>query len=140
MYIYIYIYIYMLSWPWKRWRFFVSPNKRSFRALGCVVRGLDLGRWAKICARELASGLQWPPGASHHQASPFTTTYYHPPSPTTNDKYDIEVSSTTLGPKFKCQSVLTMKPPFQTHTQIFLPGYRNLLDLFHLLRGSRAPK
>ena len=32
-----------------------SPNKRSFRSPGGVVRGLDYINQAKICARELAS-------------------------------------------------------------------------------------
>ena len=32
-----------------------SPNKRSFIGPGGFGRGLDLGGWANICARELAS-------------------------------------------------------------------------------------
>ena len=59
MYIYICISIYL------------SPNKRSFRGPGSVVRGLDLQHGAKICAWEVASmvsrglhGLPWSPVVS----------------------------------------------------------------------------
>ena len=34
--------------------FFYSSNKRSFRGTGGFRRGLNLGCWAKLCARELA--------------------------------------------------------------------------------------
>ena len=57
-----------------------SPIKRSFRGPGGIVKGLDLRRQTKMCARELASvasrGLQG-----------------IPPPATTNDKYE------TLEPK-----------------------------------------
>ena len=44
-----------LTHPPTRPRSICSPNKRSFRGPGWVVRLLDSRRRAKICARELAS-------------------------------------------------------------------------------------
>ena len=103
---------------------FCSPNKRSFRGPGGVGRGLDLGSQAQKCARDVASvasrGLQEPSTTTttHHHPPPPTTIYHHLPPPTTNDRYDIKVSNTILGPKLEYQSVLIIKQPFQTRTDI----------------------
>ena len=53
--------------------------------------------------------------------------------------YNYKGSNITLGPTFRCQSVSTIKPPFQIHPDISArlsksPGS------FHRLQGSRARK
>ena len=60
---------------------FYYPNKRSFRGPSGVLKGLDLGGQAKICARELAfvafRGLQGP--LANAITTPTITTCHHPP-------------------------------------------------------------
>ena len=65
-----------------------SPNKRSFRGHGGVGRGLDLGGWAEICERELASVV-----------SVVSRGFQAPPvDDGTDNRYISKVSNTTLGP------------------------------------------
>ena len=77
----------------------IRQTSEALRGPGGVV-GLDLGGWAKISARELASvasrGLQGPLVTTHHQhlqpttyhLPPPTTTTYHHPSPIIKDQYN----------------------------------------------------
>ena len=79
----MFFYIVSEVWVFRRTVTCYSANKRSFRRPEGVVRGLDLGHWAKICVQELTSvvsrGIQRLPTTTHyHHHLPQPTTATHP--------------------------------------------------------------